>query len=298
MLHHLEARLHDPIAYALPAVAILIVIEILALRYDDDHKGYDRKDGLANIGTGAGAMVAAAFFRAASLFLYVAAFEYWAPWQLSSSAWSTWVFTFIGAEVLLYAYHRASHRSRIMWAGHQVHHSSEYFNLTVALRRKWAQWFESLIWLPLPLLGVPPWMVFTVHSLQLIYGMFVHTEKIGKLHPWVEYVMVTPSHHRVHHGRNREYIDKNYGSVLIVFDRMFGTFEPEGRRVKYGISTPLNSHNIFWLQVHEFVAIGHDLRRARNNRERFGYVFGPPGWKPKTVAVADASSAPRVTEPA
>ncbi|MFE2979048.1 sterol desaturase family protein [Streptomyces sp. NPDC059258] len=282
MLDKVIDRLHDPAVFALPAMALLIVIELVAMKFGDDDKqtGYDLRDHRTSILTGFGALISSTLLRTVALALYLLVYEYIAPWHLPSTSWMTLVFVFFGVEFLLYCYHRAAHAIRLIWAGHQVHHSSQYFNLSTALRRKWAQWFEKAIWLPLPLLGVHPALVFSMHSVHLLYGLFAHTEKIGKLPRWIEYIFVTPSHHRVHHGTDPEYLDKNFGSILIIWDRMFGTFQPEVQRPTYGLTKQLNSYSIWQVQVHEFVNMSRDVRQARTFRHKLGYVFGPPGWKP------------------
>ncbi|WP_073751050.1 sterol desaturase family protein [Streptomyces sp. CB03234] len=282
MLDTVMDRLHDPAVYALPAMALLIVIELVAMKFSDDEEqtGYDLRDHRTSILTGLGALVSSTLLRTLALALYLLVYEYVAPWHLPSTHWATLVFVFFAVEILLYIYHRAAHAIRLIWAGHQVHHSSQYFNLSTALRRKWAQWFEKAIWLPLPLLGVHPALVFSMHSIHLLYGLFAHTEKIDKLPRFVEYIFVTPSHHRVHHGIEPEYIDKNFGSILIIWDRIFGTFQPELRRPTYGLTKQINSYNIWHVQVHEFVNMFRDVRQARTLRHKLGYVFGPPGWKP------------------
>ncbi|WP_051908970.1 sterol desaturase family protein [Streptomyces sp. NRRL F-5635] len=282
MLDKVLDRLHDPAVYALPAMALLIVIEMLAIKFSDDEEqtGYDLRDHRTSILTGLGALVSSTVLRSIALALYLLVYEYLAPWHLPTDSWMTWVFLFFGVELLLYVYHRGSHAIRLIWAGHQVHHSSQYFNLSTALRRKWAQWFEKAIWFPLPLLGVHPALVFTMHSVHLLYGLFAHTEKIGKLPRPIEFVFVTPSHHRVHHGTDPEYLDKNFGSILIIWDRMFGTFQPELHRPTYGLTKQLNSYSMWQVQMHEFINMARDVRGARTFKHKLGYVFGPPGWKP------------------
>ena len=131
---------------------------------------------------------------------------------------------------------------------------------------------------------MPPWLVFTGFSVSLIYQFFVHTERVGRLWAPLEFVFNTPSHHRVHHGSDAEYLDRNYGGILILWDRMFGTFRAEAQRPRYGLTTPVNSHNPFWLQAHEYVAIWRDVRGASRWRDRLGYMFGPPGWAPERSA--------------
>ena len=195
--------------------------------------------------------------------------------------WYTWVIAIVGVDLLFYTYHRIAHRVRLIWATHQAHHSSEYFNFATALRQKWNNSGEILMWIPLPLLGVPPWMVFASFSVNLVYQFWVHTERIDKLWRPFEFVFNTPSHHRVHHGMDPEYLDKNYGGILIIWDRLFGTFQPELFRPHYGLTKPVDTFNIWKLQTHEYAAIARDVRSASRLRDRLGYVFGPPGWAPR-----------------
>ena len=140
-------------------------------------------------------------------------------------------------------------------------------------------------------------MVFTGFSISLVYQFFVHTERIGRLPAPIEFVFNTPSHHRVHHGSDAEYLDRNYGGILIIWDRLFCTFRPETHRPTYGLTTPVTSHNPFWLQTHEYVAIWRDLRGATSWRERLGYAFGPPGWRPAPVPAPTPRSSAGVPEP-
>jgi len=281
MISHLTKALHDPILYAIPAIALIIVVEFLAIHFDrQDTKRYDLKDARANVLTGIGAQIVSVALRTAGLVAYAWIYVYVAPFKLPSAAWYTWVIIFVAVDLQIYVYHRMTHRIRLLWAGHQIHHSSQYLNTSVAVRRKWAQWFEKIMWLPLPLLGVAPVLVFSMESIHLLYGLFVHTEKIGKLPRPIEAVFVTPSHHRVHHGNDPEYLDKNYGSALIIWDRMFGSFQPELHRPTYGLTKQISTHSVWRIQVNEFALMLRDLRQATNWRQRAGYLFGPPGWEP------------------
>ncbi|HEY0949233.1 sterol desaturase family protein, partial [Nocardioides sp.] len=206
-----------------------------------------------------------------------------APWRLSVDAWWTWALPILGVDFLFYWAHRVAHRVRLVWATHQAHHSSEYFNFATALRQKWNNSAEIVFWLPLPLLGVPPALVFLGFSISLVYQFFVHTERVDRLWRPVELVLNTPSHHRVHHGSDPEYLDRNYGGILIVWDRLFGSFQPELHRPTYGLTTPVGTHHLVRLQVHEYAAIARDVRRTPSWRDKLGYVFGPPGWRPETA---------------
>jgi sterol desaturase/sphingolipid hydroxylase (fatty acid hydroxylase superfamily) len=227
--------------------------------------------------------------------LYAALFAWVAPWQLPVDAWWTWALAILGVDVLFYWAHRVAHRVRLVWATHQAHHSSEYFNFATALRQKWNNSAEIVAWLPLPLLGVPPALVFFGFSVSLVYQFFVHTERVDKLWRPLELVLNTPSHHRVHHGSDPEYLDHNYGGILIVWDRLFGSFQPELHRPTYGLTTPVGTHRIVRLQTHEYAAIVRDVRRAPSLRDKLGYVFGPPGWRSDQIPAA-AGVASRVPD--
>lgn len=223
---------HDPVLFAVPFFVLFIVLELIALRYLDNHddegskKGYSKPDTWSNLASGLGSVVINLGARFAALFLYIALWSV-APWQLDAGNPWTWVGTLLAVDLLWYAYHRASHRIRILWAAHQAHHSSVYFNYSVALRQKWNPWGELIFWIPLPLLGVPPWMIFFAFSLNLIYQFWVHTETIPKLWAPIEFVFNTPSHHRVHHASQEQYLDRNYGGILIIWDRLFGSYAEE-----------------------------------------------------------------------
>ena len=177
----------------------------------------------------------------------------------------------------------AAHRVRVVWATHQAHHSSEYFNFATALRQKWNNSGEIIMWLPLPLLGIPPWMVFvgfSVNRTTLPADVESTPKSIRTLPRPVEFVFNTPSHHRVHHGCDPEYLDRNYAGMFIIWDRMFGTFQPETHRPTYGLTKPVGTYKIWELQTHEYKAIARDWRSATALRDKMGYVFGPPGWTP------------------
>jgi sterol desaturase/sphingolipid hydroxylase (fatty acid hydroxylase superfamily) len=283
VLDALKHQLNDPVGYAVPVFFLFIGIELLALKYGDDdppRRGYLPVDARTSLLMGLGSSLFIVVFRTAALLGYALIYTYLAPWHLPASSPWTWVGLILGVDLLWYTYHRISHRVRLIWAAHQSHHSSEYFNYATALRQKWNLWFETLIWIPLPLLGMPPALVYTGFSINLIYQFWVHTETIDRLPRWFEFVFNTPSHHRVHHGSDPEYLDKNYAGILIIWDRLFGTFAAEEHRPTYGLTKPVNTYNVLALQFGEYAAIVRDLRAARTWRDRGGYLFGPPGWRP------------------
>ncbi|EME62009.1 sterol desaturase family protein [Amycolatopsis decaplanina] len=283
------AHLSDPVLMATPVFLLFVAIEILALHvlgHDDNVIGYSVKDTRTSMSMGAVAVVINGVFRIAMLFVFAALYEL-APVKFSPHDWWTWVLMLLGQEIVFYAYHRASHRVRIMWAGHQVHHSSEHYNFSTALRQKWTPYFQLPFWSILALAGIPPWMILIGLSIDLVYQFFVHTEKIRKLPRWFEYVFNTPSHHRVHHGSDKEYLDANYGGILIIWDRMFGSFVPEGKRPTYGLTKNVESYNLLKVGFHEYGSILRDVRAAGSWRDKLGYVFGPPGWQPeKTLTIS------------
>lgn len=279
------AHLSDPVLMATPVFLLFVAIEILALHvlgHDDNVIGYSVKDTRTSMSMGAVAVVINGVFRVAMLFVFAALYEL-APVKFSPHDWWTWVLMLLGQEIIFYAYHRASHRVRIMWAGHQVHHSSEHYNFSTALRQKWTPYFQLPFWSILAFAGIPPWMILTGLSIDLVYQFFVHTEKIRKLPRWFEYVFNTPSHHRVHHGSDQEYLDANYGGILIIWDRMFGSFVPEGKRPTYGLTKNVESYNLLKVGFHEYGSILRDVRAAGSWRDKLGYVFGPPGWQPNAA---------------
>jgi sterol desaturase/sphingolipid hydroxylase (fatty acid hydroxylase superfamily) len=290
-LEVLPPQMRDPVLFAVPFFLLLLIIEWTAARKlehieaseepDRPPSGaFHRRDSWASISMGLVSVFTTAAWKFVALLGYAALYAYVAPWQLPSTQWYTWVIAIVGVDLLFYTYHRIAHRVRLIWATHQAHHSSEYFNFATALRQKWNNSGEILIWVPLPLLGVPPWMVFASFSVNLIYQFWVHTEHIDKLWRPIEFIFNTPSHHRVHHGMDPEYLDRNYAGILIIWDRMFGSFQPELYRPHYGLTKPVNTFNIWKLQTREYVAIVHDVRSARCWRDKLGYIFGPPGWQP------------------
>ena len=202
---------------------------------------------------------------------------------LDVAALASWIGVFLLDDFAYYWMHRTSHVVNLLWAGHVVHHSSEEFNLSVALRQSSLHGFMSWVfYMPLALLGVPVAMWLVTHAVNLVYQFWVHTREIDRLGP-LELVLNTPSHHRVHHGVNPEYQDKNYAGMLIIWDRLFGTFEPERAAPVYGLTKPLVSWNPVWANLHVFGEIATKLRASRTWGDRWRAVFGHPGWRPSAL---------------
>ncbi|WP_440713518.1 sterol desaturase family protein [Gordonia sp. FQ] len=299
MLDFLPAAMREPTVLAIPFFVLMLGLEFFAAARLEDHddegrppKGsYYGKDTRASLWMGVVSIGTSALSKFIALFAYAAIFAYVAPWHLPITAWYTWVIGFVGLDFLFYWEHRVAHRVRLIWATHQAHHSSEYFNFATALRQKWNNSMAMILWAPLVFLGVPPAVVFACYSLNLIYQFWIHTERIDKMWRPFEFVMNTPSHHRVHHGSDPEYLDKNYGGTFIVWDRLFGSFQPELFRPHYGLTKPVGTYNIWKLQTHEYVNLGRDVASAPRFRDKLGYVFGPPGWAPAAVLAERAAMA-------
>ncbi|MEZ0381790.1 MULTISPECIES: sterol desaturase family protein [Mycobacteriaceae] len=286
----LPGPMRDPVLFAIPFFLLLLTLEWTAARKlaDLERGSYRARDAWTSISMGLVSVATTAGWKFLALLGYAAIYTYLAPWHLSPRQWYTWVIAILGVDLLYYTYHRIAHRVRLVWATHQAHHSSQYYNLATALRQKWNNSGEILLWIPLPLLGIPPWMVFAAFSVNLIYQFWVHTERIDKLPRVIEFIFNTPSHHRVHHGMDQEYLDKNYGGILIVWDRLFGSFAPERFRPRYGLTKQVDTFNIIKLQIHEYASILADVRAAKRWRDRLGYVFGPPGWQPASSRASAA----------
>lgn len=204
-----------------------------------------------------------------------------APVALSVGDWWVWVLAIVGTDLAYYAEHRMQHRVRLFWAAHSVHHSSQHFNMSTALRLSWlipGKFLTAVVYIPLALAGVPVWMIFLSKAIVLLFQYPIHTERIGKLHPAIEFVFNTPSHHRVHHGANNPYLDKNYGGILIIWDRLFNSYAHEVEQVRYGLTHNIATYNPIKVNFHEFALMVRDVWRAKSWRARVGYLLRPPGW--------------------
>jgi sterol desaturase/sphingolipid hydroxylase (fatty acid hydroxylase superfamily) len=269
------------VLYAVPAFLLLIVLEALSFRFlpDDEERGYEARDTATSLSMGAGSQVIGVPWKLVTAVAYAGLYVL-SPIKLSPSHWWVWVLLFFADDLAYYWFHRLHHEVRVLWAGHVVHHSSQYFNLSTALRQSWTPMTSLPFWLPLALLGLPPWMIFLQQSISLAYQFFLHTERVDRMWRPIEWFFNTPSHHRVHHGSNDPYLDRNYGGILIVWDRLFRSFEPEGEPVSYGLTKNIETFNPLKVATHEYAAIWRDVRSARRWRHRAGYLFGRPGWQP------------------
>lgn len=204
--------------------------------------------------------------------------------SIDMSHWWAWPLAILLSDFAYYWYHRAGHEVRLFWAVHNVHHSSTFYNFSTSVR---LSWMEGLLrwpfWVILPLAGFSAEVTMVAYLVVRLYQVLLHTEYVGKL-GFLEYILCTPSHHRVHHGRNEQYLDKNYGGVTIIWDRLFGTFAEEQEKVDYGLVKQLDSNNIVWINAHEFVKMGCDIKNSSSLKEAWSYTFGKPGWAPEVPA--------------
>ncbi|QSB05344.1 sterol desaturase family protein [Natronoglycomyces albus] len=282
----------DAVAYAIPAFVLLVIVEALSFRLKPHHeqRGYELKDAATSMTMGAGSQVVGFFWKFAVVVVYAGVYTL-TPFELDPTNLWTWVLLFFADDLAYYWFHRCHHRIRLLWASHVVHHSSQYFNLTTALRQSWTPMGGMPFWLPLVLMGMPPWMIFLQQSINLTYQFFIHTERVRYLPGPLEFWFNTPSHHRVHHGSDEIYLDRNYGGILIIWDRIFGSFAAETAPVTYGLTQNIRTYNPLRVAFHEYAAIWRDVRASRTWRDRLGYLFGPPGWG-KDLTGPDAQVTP------
>jgi sterol desaturase/sphingolipid hydroxylase (fatty acid hydroxylase superfamily) len=271
----------DPVTLATPFFILTVILEIVLARMGKLEARYEAKDTAVSLGMGLGSTLAGVLTAGVSFAAAVWVYQH-RLFNIPMSAVWAWVVVFLLEDVTYYWFHRLSHERRIWWAAHVNHHSSQHYNLSTALRQTWTGGIAGTwaLWLPLSLIGFPPAMVAIQKGISLVYQYWIHTETIRRLPAPFEAVFNTPSHHRVHHARNPRYLDRNYAGILIVWDRIFGTFQPEldEEPCRYGLVHNLGAFNIIRVAFHEWFGIARDL--ARSPRHALGWIFGPPGWSP------------------
>jgi len=275
-----ELHKHILLLFSIPIYALLIPLEII-LSNIQGWKFYSLKETLVNIYlniTNAGIdLLLRGFAFAVLLFFYQ-----FHPAEIALHPVLYWGLLFLFEDVLFWLEHFVDHNVRLFWAVHVTHHSSEEYNLTTGFRSSvFMPFYRYLYFIPLALMGFAPLDIFFMYALTQTYGIIVHTQSVKRLPRWIEFIFVTPSHHRVHHASNVPYLDKNMGMVLIIWDRLFGTFAKElpEEAPKYGLTKPLSDpHHPVKIIFHEWVALGKDLRKTGSIRQKLGYIFNPPGW--------------------
>jgi sterol desaturase/sphingolipid hydroxylase (fatty acid hydroxylase superfamily) len=270
------------IVLAIPVFLLLIGLELAITRLQE--KDYYRlADSIGDLSCGIVAQLVEIFAKTVLFAGYVYLYTHQRVASLPMESWTVWAVCFLAVDFLYYWFHRMSHEVNAFWAAHVVHHQSEDYNLAVALRQGAFQgWFSWVFYLPLALLGFPPLMFLALSSINTLYQFWIHTRVIGRLGP-LEWVLNTPSHHRVHHGRNPKYIDRNHAGTLIVWDRMFGTFQAEEEEPVYGITTPLRTWNPLWANLQVWQDLWDKARRATRLSDRLRFFVKPPGWRPEDM---------------
>ncbi len=265
----------SPTVIAIPLFATLIALEAFYSHWQDSDEYRERKDTWTNIFIGFMSVAWGALFGLVTGYVYIYFYSI-APYKFPVDAWWTWALLFFVDDFAYYWFHRISHESRFFWNFHVVHHSSEHYNLSVAVRQSWfsgvAHW---MFYAPVMLLGFAPWMFALMHGFNLIYQFWIHTRFIKRL-GWAELILNTPSHHRVHHGVNEPYLDRNYAGVLIIWDRIFGTFVNETEKPRYGILKPVGSFNPLWINTHGWFELAEGLKLRRSLLSKIACIFSSP----------------------
>lgn len=274
LIHKVEENAPNLIVWAVPFMVLFAALEII-ISYLQDRKYYEKKETIGSVLVGIGNLVVSAGMKVVFLYLVVWIYNI-LPWRMTLNWW-TLIPCYVIYDLCSYWAHRISHEQRFWWATHVAHHSGEHYNLTVSFRLSWVQNIKIIFFLPVALLGFHPIIFFVTNQIAVLFQFWVHTEYIRKCPKWMEYIFATPSNHRVHHGSQEQYIDKNYGATFIFWDRMWKTYEPEIEPVRYGITTNIeNKANPFHINFHEYKDMVQDVRKAKGIRKKLFYIFGSP----------------------
>ncbi|MFD0257574.1 sterol desaturase family protein [Kitasatospora indigofera] len=273
-------NLPDVVLWSIPAFVLLTVLEMVSYRFhpDEDEQGYSPRDTTTSLAMGLGSLLFDALWKIPIVAVYAALYEV-TPFRVPV-LWWTVPLMLLAQDFCYYWSHRGHHVVRILWACHVVHHSSKHYNLSTALRQPWTGATSWVFYVPLILAGVHPAALAFCSSANLVYQFWIHTERIDRLPRPVEYLFNTPSHHRVHHASQGGYLDRNFGGILIVFDRAFGSFTAETTRPVYGLTKNLDTFNPLRVATHEYASIAKDLAAADNWRDRLRHLTKGPGWQP------------------
>ncbi|WP_457440505.1 sterol desaturase family protein [Pseudomonas sp. TE3786] len=285
------------VLYAVPFFFLLIALELLADRWRG-LSTYRLADAINSLSAGVLSTTVGLLTKVVGLLTYTFAWQHWGLLELSAQSLWVWVFAFVFYDFCYYWNHRLGHERNVLWAAHSVHHQSEEYNLSTALRQTSTGWiFGWIFYLPMALLGVPPLVFLTVAALNLLYQFWVHTRHVPKL-GWFEWVFISPSNHRVHHAQNAVYMDRNYGGVFIVWDRLFGTFQEEldEEPVVFGVTTPLASWNPLWANLQFYALLWQDAAQAGSLWDKLRIWFMRTGWRPADVAAQYPHAKPDLSQ--
>lgn len=281
------------VLYAVPFFFLLIGVELIADRLRGT-SSYRTADTLNSLSAGVLSTTSGLLTKVVGLLTYTFAWQHLALFGMSASSLWVWLLAFVFYDFCYYWNHRLGHERNVLWAAHSVHHQSEEYNLSTALRQTSTGFlFGWIFYLPMAIAGVPPLVFFTVGALNLLYQFWVHTRHVPKL-GWLEWIFITPSNHRVHHAQNPVYMDRNYGGVFILWDRLFGTFQEEldEEPVIFGVTTPLASWNPLWANLQFYVQLWRDAVRAEARWDKLRIWFMRTGWRPADVAERYPQSKP------
>jgi sterol desaturase/sphingolipid hydroxylase (fatty acid hydroxylase superfamily) len=262
------------IVWAAPVMFFFVLLEWF-ISYKQEKNLYHKAETKGSILVGIGNVIIAFLLKFALFFLVVLVYNL-VPWRMQYSWWS-FLPCYIIFDFCSYWAHRISHHQRFWWATHVVHHSGEHYNLTVSFRLSWIQHIKIIFFIPVAALGFHPLIFFIVNQIAVLFQFWVHTEYIRKLHPVIEYIFATPSNHRVHHGSQPKYLNKNFGATFILWDRIFGTYQEEEEKVHYGVTHNIEQKgNPIYINFHEFSDIIKDMKKAKSWKMRMFYLFGDP----------------------
>jgi sterol desaturase/sphingolipid hydroxylase (fatty acid hydroxylase superfamily) len=282
----------NPLVYGVPCFLALILLELTYSKSHDHKELYHRKDLISSLKIGVGSSVLAALLKTVSaILLFNFVYEIFNPmvdnvrqnifgWKSFGYAWYIWIACQFLDDFAYYWFHRLNHEIRFLWAAHIVHHSSENFNLGTAVRNGWFTiFYKPFFYMWIVAMGFPPAMLIVCLGIEALWQFQLHTVYMPKL-GFLEKFMNTHSMHQVHHAKNLAYMDKNHGGFLNIFDKIFGTWKPldDNIDIEYGVSTPPKSYNVWIILMHEYHNIWADIKKSRNWRHKFMYIFGPPGW--------------------
>jgi sterol desaturase/sphingolipid hydroxylase (fatty acid hydroxylase superfamily) len=266
------------IHYAIPFFVLTVILEVI-LTVKVKLNDYEFKDAATSILMGLGNVAIGLVTKVMVLAIFMFIYKY--KVFTIPFAWWSWVILLFAEDFCYYWFHRVSHESRFFWASHVVHHSSKKYNLSTALRQTWSgSFFTFIFWFPLIIIGFHPVMVMVQMSISLIYQYWIHTEMIDKMPKWFEATFNTPSHHRVHHATNAQYLDRNHAGIFIIWDRLFNTFEPEIEKPVYGLVKNIETYNPIKVAFIEWFEMFKDFFTSKISlKNRFLYLIKPPGWR-------------------
>jgi sterol desaturase/sphingolipid hydroxylase (fatty acid hydroxylase superfamily) len=264
--------------YAIPFFVLLLSLEAW-LSYRENKQLYEKKDTWASLALGIGNVITGFFTKALIFGLFLLIYKY-RLFTLDDSVWWFWMLLFLADDFSYYWFHRTAHHVNWFWASHVVHHSSQHYNLAAALRQTWTGNVTGsfIFWAWMPLAGFHPVWVLFMQQLSLIYQFWIHTETVSRLHPALEFILNTPSHHRVHHGTEIKYLDRNHGGIMIIWDRIFGTFQKEEERPVFGLTKNINSFNPFRIALITWKDLFTSAKHSGSFRNGIRYFINPPGW--------------------